>query len=68
MNENRMETSINIGELSPLPAQAPPYGWKMGRDEVLVSQTLHFVAAIWLAIPSGGCSIAKMTGEITFAP
>ena len=68
MNENRMKTSVNTAELSPLLAQATPWGRKIGGDEVIVTKTLHFVPCTWLAIASDGRTIAKMTGEIKFAP
>ena len=58
MNENRMKTSVNTGEVSLPPTQSAGLGREMGGDEANVTNKLLLETAKWLATPSDGRKIA----------
>jgi len=67
MNENRMKTTVNTGDVSLPPAQSAGLGRKMGGDEVNVTKKLIWGTAKWLATPSEGRKIAT-TGKAQYDP
>ncbi|EEF57243.1 hypothetical protein Cflav_PD0289 [Pedosphaera parvula Ellin514] len=63
MNENRMKTSVNTGEVSLPPAQAVGWGRKIRAEPGACTAKQISSTENWLATPSDGRIIAKMTGE-----
>ena len=64
MNENRMITSNNIGEVSLPPAHEAGWRVKVRAKHRGGSETHVFGEAKWIEIPSVGRTIAKTTGTL----
>ena len=64
MNEKRMKTSVNTGELSSLTAQGACWGVKVRAEHGCNSEKPVFGVEKWLAKPREGMITAKMAGKI----
>ena len=68
MNENRMKTAVNTGELSSRPAQAAGWGLKIGAEHSRDTENRRFGTENGIDKPSVGRIIAETTGKTQFAP
>jgi hypothetical protein len=68
MNEKRMKTSVNTGELSSLLAHEAGWNEKKHAEQGGGSENPNFGFEEWFATPSDGRIIAKTTQKTQFAP
>jgi len=68
MNERRMKTPDNTGEMSLPPAQAAGWSVQPPAQQHDGSEKQGFGVEKWLDKPSDGRKIAETSGKIQFAP
>jgi hypothetical protein len=68
MNENRMKTSVNPGEVSSPPARGASWGVEIAAQEGSGSEKQVFGVQKRLDKPSTGRIIAQTTAKTQFAP
>jgi hypothetical protein len=66
MNEKRMKTSVNTGELSSPPAHGASWGVKIRAEHACGSEKPALGVEKWLEMPRDGRIITKRTGKAQY--